>query len=351
MRKLQVGAVTLLLISALIGLSPSTAAAAFSTNTTGGGTILTITGSSRSESLFLTCNGGLFKVNDHDPDDGPLACAALVELHVSMGAGDDGVDAQGIDGINSPNLLDIDFKLGDGRDTVGGTRLEEHIGGGPGIDTIGDVGSSAIGLTDDELHIAGSVDTLSSIEAGFFLLDDGDASLLASQFHGDMAVGGGTGEDIIESGSGDDIINGVDDDDQIDAGRGDDLVIPFDGSDVTDGGPGKDTILFHGDEDLTIGFDTATASSSTDIYVGFERAKYEGTNDPDTVSVVGFDGPVTLEGFEGNDTLSGGDFNDTIKGAQGADELNGEGGPDKIDGGPGADVCNGGAGKDTLTNC
>jgi hypothetical protein len=77
-------------------------------------------------------------------------------------------------------------------------------------------------------------------------------------------------------------------------------------------------------------------------------------------SVVGGNGPDTLNGTAGADVICGGPGNDTITGAGGNDLLLGNLGNDRLTGGPGADrlvggdgtdTCDGGIGTDTSTGC
>lgn len=65
-------------------------------------------------------------------------------------------------------------------------------------------------------------------------------------------------------------------------------------------------------------------------------------------TIIGTDGPETIEGTPGNDVICGLGGNDTIDGLGGNDVIDGGAGADRIEGGDGADLLVGGIGSDRL---
>jgi Ca2+-binding RTX toxin-like protein len=163
-----------------------------------------------------------------------------------------------------------------------------------------------LGSGNDNAHIGGPVDTVST-------------------------VFGGAGEDYIVSGSGDDIING---------------------------GDGLDTLSFASIA-LAIGGDTlstypvtaslatgeASRSIDTDTFAGFEILIGGGGAD----TLTGSAAANRIEGRAGNDVINGGGGNDLAYGGDGSDRIFGGADNDQLWGGSGDDWMYGDAGTDTLT--
>ncbi len=204
---------------------------------------------------------------------------------------------RGLAGIDTLSGLGGDDSLygGDGNDLLKGGTGTDILDGGAGTDTVSYVAATS-GIVVD--LSAGSVtggdgnDTLSNIEI-----------VIASEFSDTMT--GTTGADTLYGGAGDDSLTGDE------------------GNDILDGGTGTDTVLYLGKAsgvtvNLTTG--TATGSNGSDTLTGFENVT--GTSLADVLT--GSSVANTLKGEGGNDTLIGMAGNDSLSGGTGDDILYGD---------------------------
>ncbi len=268
---------------------------------------------------------------------------------VEGGAGDDliintGDDADTVDGGTGNDTIDT----GIDDDVIEGGDGNDSIDGGQGADTIfGDAG--------DDTIIAGS-DLFSDYVGDDPNLPDprlidpatGEPALSDPNTEDNRDfVGGGDGNDFIETGDDADAISGGAGDDTIDAGIDDDNVT---------GGAGNDSIIGgHGSDVVNSGIGDDFVDTSSDILV----LPDEGYDDPSGVPV----DPVPendrdfVEAVQGNDTILTGDDDDTIRAGSGNDvvnagidddEVTGASGDDSLIGGEGDDFMTGDLGNDTL---
>ena len=249
--------VTLVLV---LGLLPTGAAlAAIHTNTTGAGTILTVTGGKANERVTVECDGGI-KVNNDVPDDGPIACATIVSLHISLGDGNDELDITDLNATDTPNLTDIEVNFGNGNDIGSGSFIaEKFIGGkgndgfnslpgndttlgGPGVDGVTDQGGTVVTLTNTFMDGGGGHDTISGIEKASIIVGSGGAAIDTSTFSGNVFASTASFSDSITTGPGDDKILSGSNNDLILSGKGDDVIQAGPGGDTLSGQDGRDTL-------------------------------------------------------------------------------------------------------------
>jgi Ca2+-binding RTX toxin-like protein len=122
-----------------------------------------------------------------------------------------------------------------------------------------------------------------------------------------------------------------------------------------------------GDRGGTVnGHVTAVGGPARQLFCVMEAATIIGSDGPETINgtgakdvIVALGGNDTVNGMGGNDVICGGAGGDTVNGGDGADHILGEAGndhlfgndgADNLDGGPGFDVLRGGPGADTLVN-
>jgi Ca2+-binding RTX toxin-like protein len=141
-------------------------------------------------------------------------------------------------------------------------------------------------------------------------------------------------------------------------GRGADIVSTNDadlglpdtgGQFLVRGGAGVDRVSVTGNADWWINDLRVASSSGGQInFDGIERATVIAGAGNNTITAVGFFGPMILQGLDGNDTIWGGSYADTISGGNGNDNLFGMNGDDSLDGGANVDRLFGGDGDDSL---
>jgi len=248
------------------------------------GTFLQVWGDADANTVDITCEGGDVKVNGSDPDNGSLACDALMSLVVRGRGGADALTLEHVDQqVDFPELLDISLLGQAGDDTLVGSRGRDFLYGQGGSDTIsgrsgadaidpgvdggsvdGGPGQDALRLelggrewhvTDAsvqrtspdpiefsmtsvetvELRTAASVDAPDRIDASAF-----GGTLYLTTYGGNDRVLGGSGRDLIVSRSGADRLFGTRGDDVTRGGGGRDLLRGGEGNDLLIGGPGFD---------------------------------------------------------------------------------------------------------------
>jgi Ca2+-binding RTX toxin-like protein len=144
---------------------------------------------------------------------------------LSGGTGNDTLDASGFSG--SVTLRGLG-----GDDTLIGAGGDDTLDGGDGIDTVVQQADGTQTLTDTQLSGRGT-DTLISIERADLIGGEGDDTLDAANFSGDVRLRGLAGNDILIGSKGDSVIEG---------GEGDDTITSGKGKNTIDGGPGINTI-------------------------------------------------------------------------------------------------------------
>ncbi len=247
-----------------------------------------------------------------DQDDLFLGSRGLVSGILSMGGGDDRVEA------------------GIGGDRIFGGEGRDQISGGAGSDTID-------GGDDDDLIYGDSGDDQLRGGAGQDFLFGGEGNDILEASEGD-ALAGGAGDDLYLLGAGRDlIILGLDD--------GVDEVIGFD--------PAEDRFGMTGLQFLSatvVGLDTRLTHAGGAILVrgitGLALSQWNDLIDP-TLTLFGPNG-LSRVGGDGDDELIGGAGDDFLYGAGGHDILRGGDGDDRLIDREGSGSFFGGAGNDRL---
>ena len=230
----------------------------------------------------------------------------------------------GWDSIAGGGGADV-IDAGDGNDTILGFAGADKVDGGEGVDTL------VLTATSDDLNAPLASELLHVEVVSASTTTAGVTIKLGRQSVG-FSLLGGSGDDILQSGSGADTIIGGAGSDSISAGAGDDVIMGFVGADTVDGGAGYDTIVL--------------TSSATTI----NPATDDQLSSVNEVSASGLSGAATinlsiqLEGF----VIKGGNGNDTISGGKGADTINAGVGNDTIIGFAGNDIIDGGEGTNTI---
>jgi Ca2+-binding RTX toxin-like protein len=164
---------------------------------------------------------------------------------------------------------------------------------------------------------------------------------------GDDNVSGGDGQDRIEGGGGNDVLAGLIGSDPLDGGSGEDVLSGGLDGDNLSGGDGNDTL--NGDEaddvlDGGLGSDTLRggagsdkvlyAARTFDVTVSLDRRRNDGRRAEN--DLVGSDVENAVGG-DGNDTLIGNNGPNTLEGGAGDDHIVGRGGQDTLEDGLGDD--------------
>jgi Ca2+-binding RTX toxin-like protein len=257
-----------------------------------------------------------------------------------------------------------------GNDFIDGGRGRDIMRGGAGVDTIDYSGRvNAVRVTTDRRRDDGENGEGDMVTAdienvlggsGDDLLMTGSAGGLADGGEGDDTLLGGAGRDTLDGGNGDDVIRGGPNRDSMVGGEGNDtadyserstnLQITLDGNPNDGASNERDNV----GED----FETVLGGSGNDSIAGTDVTD----TDPDTGEpldghnllvgnagndlILGLGGHDTLLGFNGNDQLIGGDEDDFVDGGAGNDQITGDAGDDILRGGAGLDTYNGGGGLD-----
>ena len=96
---------------------------------------LTIT-ASENGSVFITCAGGLVKVNGKDPESIPIACADLAAIVVNGGSGNNVLNLGGVTTAEFPNLTSVTVDGRAGKDAIIASEFSDIIMGGDGEDVM-----------------------------------------------------------------------------------------------------------------------------------------------------------------------------------------------------------------------
>jgi Ca2+-binding RTX toxin-like protein len=143
-----------------------------------------------------------------------------------------------VDGVGGDGVIDIIGSDSDGDDTLGldwasllGSKNINFTG--LGTDTLSVLSDSDMSLTDDQLTVNGLGHTIAGFDAAHLVGGEGDNTLDASGFSGNVTLEGAGGHDTLIGGSGDDVLMG---------GAGRDTLTGGGGTDSLIGGLGSDTI-------------------------------------------------------------------------------------------------------------
>lgn len=241
------------------------------------GGVLTITGSNKSDKIFVDSDGTSLtvtagkQVTSFDLSGGEGGEAVeFTSIYIDGGKGNDWIRVG--DGITADAEIygnDGNDRIfsGGGNDTIDAGKGNDRVYGGAGNDVIN------LGLGNDRAW-------------------GGDGDDLITADLGNDRIFGDAGNDEIWAGRGNDQANG---------GDGDDILHGEDGHDKLRGGAGNDQLFGEGNKDL----------------------------------LWGDDGDDFLDGGDDKDKLWGGEGNDILSGGDGNDHLNGGGGNNLLDGGDG----------------
>ena len=250
------------------------------------------------------------------------------------GAGDDSLfGGTGIDYLDGGAGNDSLSGQGDGLNTLTGGEGDDTLDGSTGSDVLEESGDVNFVLTDDSLTGLGT-DLLIGFQTVQLTGGDGDNSILADQFSGQVTLIGGAGNDTLTSGNGQDWLFGGDGNDRLEGGAGNDSLWGQDGHDTLVGAAGLDSLFGGtGNDQLEGGddWDTLDGEDGDDSLNG-------GTGDDVLLGAAGAD---LVAGSSGNDLLKGGADNDTLLGGDGNDSLFGGDGDNVLDGGPGNNYIHG----------
>ncbi|WP_297773030.1 calcium-binding protein [uncultured Roseovarius sp.] len=248
-----------------------------------------------------------------------------------------------------------ELRSDDGNDRMVGTSNAESfrthggndtIDGGGGFDRIryeGDTDSAivanlATGVITSSAGGVAFTDTVSGIE--YVRGTEFDDAIVGNA--DDNLLQGRLGDDTIEGGLGDDTIEG-------DGGGSSDSLQSGDGVDTAILNVARaDAVTSRNGDDIQI-----VSAEGTDIFRDVERFQFsDGTVSASDLfegeTILGDDGPDTLEGTLGDDVIASGDGDDSIDGGDGDDTIAASDGDDVVDGGDGNDSIGGGLGDDTL---
>jgi Ca2+-binding RTX toxin-like protein len=241
------------LVAALIAPGPASAAL---TITDAPRPKVFVVGDAAPDEIRIECVQDQLKVNGSDPSQAPASCAALIELHVTGGGGNDTLDLSALD-LGLIALHDDDptpqvtVAGGEGNDTLLVGGAVEEASGGPGADfMLGSNGPTVLnggpgtdrllgGQSQDVIIGGGAADVLNGRGGKDFMIAEGGADRLVGGKGRDTAFGG-TGADEIIGDSGRDILAGEPGRDLLRGGSGDDKLFGGKGLDRLIGGPGDD---------------------------------------------------------------------------------------------------------------
>jgi hypothetical protein len=289
----------------------------------------TLTLTSPADPISLSCIGGNVAVNGEVPVEVPaVSCAAVLQIVVTGGGGDNTVDLAPLTAATYPALTQVSVDGGDGNDTLVGSFLADTLRGGPGNDTI-----------DGNNNPAATVDSMFG--------DAGDDTLIWNPGKNDDLNEGGDGNDtsVINGGGGAEVfaVSAV-------AGR-----VRFERS-TNNGTPNPFFVDIGTTERLVVnanaGDDTLAGGAGLAALIALEVNGGDGND-----TITGGDGADILRGGPGNDTIDGNDNPvatvDAMFGDEGDDTLVWSPGKDddRNDGGDGNDLSlvNGGGGAEVFS--
>jgi Ca2+-binding RTX toxin-like protein len=266
----------------------------------------------------VTTSGSADKVYGQSGDDNVALGGGADKAFA--GSGDDFVDggngSDSIFGGGGDDVLlggDVDPE---GKPSVGGNGIDDHVWGGAGSDEIyGQSGNDWLfGQVDDDL-VSG--------QSGSDIIFGGS---------GDDTLSGGTGNDVLHGGKDNDQARGDAGGDRISGGNGNDLLLGGSGNDILLGGSGSD--ILEGET----GNDRLYGGASSDVLIG-------GTGED---LLQGDFGDDVLRGGPGDDVINAGDGHDAAYGGAADDIINLFNGNDYAVGDAGEDSISGGNGNDVI---
>ncbi|MBE9211527.1 DUF4347 domain-containing protein [Plectonema cf. radiosum LEGE 06105] len=215
---------------------------------------------------------------------------------------------------------------GRGNDILSGGMGNDTLDGREGIDTVRETQDADFILTNNNLESRDSKtkillgrDQLKSIERLILTGGDGNNTIDARSFDGDVNLSGEAGNDSLVGGRGNDILSGGI------------------GNDTLDGGDGFDTVREKNDANFRIinnNLESYNQNTSQflgkDLLINIERIIITGGESNNFIDLSSFNGDVNLSGEVGNDTLIGGRGNDILSGGEGFDTLDGGEGFDTV---------------------
>jgi Ca2+-binding RTX toxin-like protein len=221
---------------------------------------------------------------------------------------------------------------GSGADILTGNSLNNTFTGGPGPDSItGGGGADAIVetadanfiLTDAQLVIGGTINTLTNIRIARLTGGDSNNSINASAFTGTAILDGGKGNDVLEGGSGPDELTGSAGDDTLSGGSGNDKY-KFDADDAL----GADTVKDTGGTDLLDFSSTKDQRVRVDLsIVGSQQT----VHDAHLKLTLGAGTVIErVVGGDQDDSLVGNGVDNVIMGGLGKDHIDGRGGTNTV---------------------
>jgi Ca2+-binding RTX toxin-like protein len=301
------------------------------------------------------------------------------------------------DGTVLGAISQIDFRGGEGADTVYGGELADTLSGAGGADVLegrggadlitGGAGDTLRGGSGDDIVVLTGLASLADGGTGTDLLRvQASITPLASSITGFEAVelarsvtvnfsnlsdgmvftgvATGTAGFTLTGTRGNDTITGTNGADTIDGSNGNDIIRGGDGADRITSGPGTDYLYGEGGDD-SLESKRGTGPDHFDGGIGNDRATVDlakstmaltvDLTNPALLQFFGDGGSIVnvesinITGGTGADRFTGGALADTLNGWDGNDILRGAGGADTINGGLGQDLIEGGAGADILT--
>ena len=292
-------------------------------------------------------------------DDSINAGGVSFSVTLNGGAGKDTLTGGGgadslLGGDNDDSLIGgggNDVLAGEeGDDRLTGSAGVDQLNGGNGTDVVVESADANVTLNDGTLLIATVTDQLTDIDGAVLTGGSSLNTLNASGFtRGAVTLFGGGGNDVLMGTNFNDSLNGQAGNDQFVGGGGNDMLTGELGNDVFDGGAGTDRLVETGNVNLTL-MNTSLTGLGSDTFLNSvpEEAFLIGGASGNTLKVMGFAGPVTLQGMGGADSLIGGNNADVLEGGDGNDTIDGAGGDDTIKGGNNDDSLTGGLGNDAI---
>ncbi|QSJ20483.1 hypothetical protein JYQ62_18375 [Nostoc sp. UHCC 0702] len=284
--------------------------------------------------------------------------------------------------FSSLTVTDSDYKItglislsgNDGDDTLKGSKYNDLIDGGAGVDDLtgGDGDDIYIVDNDSDTITENANEGTDTIESSvtFSLAYLPNIENLTLTGTATINGSGNAGNNVIIGNSADNTLIGLEGNDTLNGGAGYDWLIGGQGNDTLNGGAGYDD-LYGGAGNDTYIVDSTTdsiienANEGTDTIessVSFSLANLSnienltltgtaainGTGNAGNNVIIGNSANNALLGGAGYDDLRGGAGNDNLNGGEGDDSLNGDEGIDNLYGGEGNDNLYGGAGNDNL---
>src|SRR5579859_6924226 len=170
--------------------------------------------------------------------------------------------------------------------------------------------------------------SLSSIQLASLTGGNGNNSIDASGFSGNVTLSGQGGNDTLIGGLGNDSIVG---------GPGDDSLSGGPGANTLTGGGGNDRWIENGNFNISL-VPLGLLGEQDDTVMNIGSASLTGGVGDNIINLTGYTGTATIDGGAGNDLLTGGLGDDSLFGNAGNDTLVASPGNDTLNGGDGTDL-------------